>query len=365
VHIQQIRLTNFRNFSETVVSFSERRNLIIGRNAQGKTNLLEAIHILGVGRSHRERREANLIKFGESFYRIEGVFSHIGVRNVVEVAYGEQRKRIRINGKDVRPVDLIGFVGVVISSPEDIALVKGSPGVRRLFLDVAVSQIRKDYLKALQRYLRVLEQRNELLRRAQVTGQVPSQISIWTGKLIEIGGEIVTHRLRYLSEIESMVSGNFQSIAGRDHAVRLVYSPKGYELDGNGGVTEPMARALDEMADAEVSRGHTLIGPHLDDFMFEVDRRDLRLFGSEGEQRTAVLALRCAEAQAMKTLTGRMPIVLLDDVFAELDNERASALRALISKFDQIILTSARPVEIDSESLHVIEISEGRVTSVG
>jgi len=363
VYIQQVRLTNFRNFANAVVNFTQQRNLILGRNAQGKTNLLEAIHILAVGRSHRERREANLIRFGEKFYRIEGVFHHIGVRNVVEITYAEQRKRIRINGKEVRPIDLIGFIGIVISSPEDIALVKGSPGIRRLFLDMALCQMRRDYLRSLQRYLRVVEQRNQLLKRAQSTGRLPSEMSVWNAKLIEIGTAVVRARLRYLAEIQDRVEANFRAISGTPQLVQLAYSPRGYRIDNEVDIGDAIGEALESVLDAETMRGYTLVGPHLDDFVFNVDGRDLRLFGSEGEQRTAVLALRCAEAQAMKAVTGRMPIVLLDDVFAELDEERATALRALISDFDQIILTSSRAVGVDKEDINVIEVAGGRIVS--
>ncbi len=368
MRIHQIRLTNFRNFSDAVVTFGERRNLILGRNAQGKTNLLEAIHILGVGRSHRERREANLVKFGETFYRIEGVFFDKSVRNVIEVAYSEQRKRIRINAKEARPVDLIGFAGVVISSPEDIALVKGAPGVRRLFLDVAISQIRREYLRSLQRYVRVLDQRNKLLKQAQLSGQMPSDISVWNTKLVEIGAAIVRLRLEYLEEIEKDVESNFQKISRTRGKVGLIYKPKGYDVDSDvdslEAVESLMADALTSLLEAEVRRGYTLIGPHVDDFCFKVDGRDLRLFGSEGEQRTAVLAIRCAEAQEMKAKRGA-PIVLLDDVFAELDDERSRALTALISEFDQIILTSSRGVSLGDEAARIIEISDGRIVRNG
>lgn len=361
MRIQEIRLTNFRNFTDVTVSFGERRNLILGKNAQGKTNLLEAIHILGVGRSHRERREANLIRFGENFYRIEGTFFDKDVRNVVEVAYSEERKRIRINGKDVRPVELIGFVGVVISSPEDISLIKGSPGVRRLFLDVAISQIRRDYLRSLQRYVRVLQQRNRLLKRAQLIGETTPDISVWSEKLVETAAQVVNLRLRFLSEIQSEVEQSFQTIGGSGGRVELIYNPKGYRLESFENLEESIAHALGSVLDAEITRGYTLIGPHVDDFSFNVDGHDLRFFGSEGEQRTAVLAIRCAQAKLMKQAKGA-PIVLLDDVFAELDQDRSRALTALISEFDQIILTSSRAVNLDDETMHVIEVCDGRVS---
>ena len=138
MRIAKVHLTNFRNFADETVGFGARRNVLLGANAQGKTNVLEAIHVLGVGRSHRDRKDANLVRLGQAYYRIEGIFEDIGVRTAIEVAYADDRKRIRINGKEARPSDLIGLVGVVISSPDDIDLVKGAPRFRRQFLDIAI-----------------------------------------------------------------------------------------------------------------------------------------------------------------------------------------------------------------------------------
>jgi DNA replication and repair protein RecF len=199
LRIRKIHLTNFRNFVDVDVEFGERRNLIVGANAQGKTNLLEAIHILGVGRSHRDRKDANLVRFDEAFYRIEGVFEHVGVKTKIEASYGEERKRIRINGKEARPVDLVGLVGIVISSPDDIDLMKGGPGFRRTFLDMAISQMSKEYLVTLQRYVRALTQRNNLLRAAQERRVDASEAGTWTRSVVELGAAVVRRRVAYLS----------------------------------------------------------------------------------------------------------------------------------------------------------------------
>jgi DNA replication and repair protein RecF len=361
LRIQKIHLTNFRNFDDVDVAFGEHRNLILGSNAQGKTNLLESIHILGVGRSHRDRKDANLVRFGESFYRIEGVFEHIGVKTKIEVSHGEERKRIRINGKDAKPVDLIGLVGIVISSPDDIDLVKGSPGFRRTFLDMAISQMSRDYLVTLQRYVRALTQRNLLLRAAQERRIDASEATTWTRSVVELGAAVVRRRVAYLEEIVSQVAENFAFISGADSDIRLTYEPRGYNLAGGPDTEAGLANALKAHSDLEIRRGYTLYGPHVDDFKLISDGRDIRQFGSEGEQRTAVLALRCAEVHAMAERLGRHPLVLLDDVFAELDEARAGALTALISKFDQIVLTSSRPARLVDDDMHRITITGGSI----
>jgi len=391
LRIQKIHLTNFRNFADEWVEFGPRRNLILGSNAQGKTNLLEAIHILGVGRSHKDRKDANLVRFNEDFYRIEGIFDHIGVRTVIEVSNSPERKRLRLNGKDIKPAELIGLVGVVISSPDDINLIKGPPGLRRTFLDMAISQSSREYLGNLQHYVRALAQRNKLLKAYQERRVRAADATAWDRRLIEAGAKVVSGRIKYLSEIAPEVGRNFDFMAegGKptgDEAsaqamtggtlqvdataespgsVNLPYQAKGYTVDDGGDVEERLAAALEAHREIEMIRGYSLYGPHVDDFRFLADGRDIRLFGSEGEQRTSVLALRCAEVSAMQRRTGRYPVVLLDDVFAELDEARSTALTALISGFDQILLTSSRLIPLPDDDIHQITVSEGKVGGNG
>lgn len=376
MRVERIRLTNFRNFASAEVDFAERRNLIVGPNAQGKTNLLEAIHLLCMGRSHRDRRDHNLVKFGEAVFRVEGVFQHIGVRTTIEVACGEdrgeERKRIRVNSKEARPAGLIGIAPVVISSPDDIDLVKRSPGYRRTFLDKALSQVSKEYLSTLQRYSRALAHRNVLLKRAQETRTVPAEIEVWDQALASLGEKIVADRVGFLREIAPAVEENVSAMSGAAARIELVYEPRGYALGAReegagvaGGAGGGLAAVLAASRRLEVARGFTVFGPHVDDFKFLCGGRDIRLFGSEGEQRTGVLALRCAEVETMRAKIGYHPIVLLDDVFAELDEERSRALTALISGFDQIVLTSSRPGPLGRGGIEEIVVAEGRITYGG
>jgi DNA replication and repair protein RecF len=389
LHIESIRLSNFRNFASAEVDFTEHRNLIVGTNAQGKTNLLEAIHILCVGRSHRDRKDHNLVKFGEAVFRVEGVFRHAGVRSTVEVGCGEdrgeERKRIRVNGKETRPAAIIGLAPVVISSPDDIDLIKRSPGYRRTFLDMALSQASREYLTTLQQYTRALAHRNVLLKRACEGRPVKGEIEVWDAAICDLGEKIVTTRLAFLADIGPGVEENFSTMSGVATTIDLVYEPRGYRLSGidrrgaaespgDGGVPplsavssvrEGLRQAMRAARQMELARGFTLFGPHVDDFRFMCDGHDIRLFGSEGEQRTAVLALRCAEVAVMMAKIGYYPIVLLDDVFAELDEARSRALTSLISGFNQIILTSSRAGDLARGEIEEITVADGRVTYGG
>lgn len=381
LRIRRLRLTNFRNFGDVSVDFSERRNVILGANAEGKTNILDAVHMLGVGRSHRERRDANLVKFGEEYYRIEGVFEHLGVKTTIEIAYNAEGRRIRINRKEARGPDLIGLAAVVITSPDDIDLIKGGPLVRRRFLDIAVSQTSREYLKTLQQYVRALAQRNVLLRNSRDKGKRPDT-RVWDKTLVETGARIVALRLGFLEALVGRTEAGFGLISGAAGRVALVYEPRAYRLAGErdaGGrdgvgnarpveverIAAAFMEAIDKNRDSEVARGYTLVGPHVDDFRFLVDGRDIRQFGSEGEQRTAVLSLRCAEAGTIEERVGKAPIMLLDDVFAELDDARSAALISLITGFDQIILTSSRQSPLGDEKVHRIYVKGGRVTYDG
>jgi DNA replication and repair protein RecF len=372
LRIRTLRLTNFRNFDDLKVDFSDRRNVILGANAEGKTNILDAVHMLGVGRSHRERRDSNLVKFGEEYYRIEGVFDHIGVKTTIEVAYNADGKRIRLNGKEARGPDLIGLAAVVITSPDDIDLVKGGPQLRRRFLDIAISQTSREYLKTLQQYVRALAQRNVLLRDARERGDRPNT-AVWDKALVDTGARVVAHRLGFLDFLTPQVEANFKLISGGSSEVALPYEARIYGIGdaaaGGEAVQEHIAsafmEAIERNRDGEIARGYTLVGPHVDDFRFVVDNRDIRQFGSEGEQRTSVLSLRCAEATAIEERLGKAPIVLLDDVFAELDDARGAALISLISGFDQIILTSARQSPLGGEKVHRIHVKDRRVTYDG
>jgi DNA replication and repair protein RecF len=219
----------------------------------------------------------------------------------------------------------------------------------------------KEYLVTLQRYVRALTQRNNLLRAAQERRVDASEANTWTRSVVELGAAVVRRRVAYLKEIVPRVAADFAAISGKGSDIQLAYDPRGYHMDAGTDVEIALAAALEAQSEIEVRRGYTLYGPHVDDFKFFSDGRDIRQFGSEGEQRTAVLALRCAEVHVMGEHMGRYPLVLLDDVFAELDEARAGALTALISKFDQIVLTSSRPGRLVDDDMHRITITGGRI----
>jgi DNA replication and repair protein RecF len=285
---------------------------------------------------------------------------------------------------------------VVASSPEDIDLIKRSPGYRRTFMDMALSQMSRAYLVTLQQYAKALAHRNVLVRRRQEGRASRSEMDVWDQAIVNLGESIVRARIRFLADMEREVEENFSAISGEPTAIDLIYEPRGYALDdrsvgdrsreeqshegqsvqglrageqsGEGApagagarVREGLMQALESTRQMEIVRGFTLFGPHLDDFKFLCAGRDLRVFGSEGEQRSAVLALTCAEVSLIREKAGYYPIVLLDDVFAELDEARSRALTALISGFDQIVLTSSRPTPPAEGGIKQVLVADGRI----
>lgn len=383
MRLTHLSLTNFRNYSRLELSLPERLTIFQGGNAQGKTNLLEAIHLLATGRSPRALAERELI----NWLALEGALPY--ARLVAEIGAGQDgqtlelvlepaanggggngptvRKQVRINGVPKRALDLVGRLRVVLFLPEDVSLVAGAPGERRRYLDIALCQIAPAYCRALSEYNRVLAQRNALLRQLREAGGDPGQLAFWDTQLAE-HGSVLTHRrsqaIRDLDRIgaerqrgltrntERLHLGYLPSpepdlaapgSAGAQAAVqqrRLAEARPAYGAAAREEIRERFLARLRAIRSRELAAGTSLVGPHRDDMAFIVDGRDLRAFGSRGQQRTAALALKLAEVQMMREETGDTPLLLLDDVTSELDAARRQAMLAALAEVDQALVTT-------------------------
>ncbi|MDX1394230.1 MAG: DNA replication and repair protein RecF [Gemmatimonadota bacterium] len=375
-HLGHLSLRSFRNFDELDCDFPEGGVAIIGPNGSGKTNLLEAIYYLEVFRSFRGAPDGQLVRFGDDVFRIEGRLA--GEELDVAAAYDRSRriKKVEIGRREAERVsDGIGKLGVAVFRLEDIEIVRGAPGERRRFLDVALSLTRPGYLASLQRYRSLLAQRNEALRR----GVAAAEIAAWSTGLVETGARVTASRQRWVLEGASGYAAHYDTISGGDRA-DLVYAASIARGAKTGPAAEPegvdvweerFAKALEASAERERRRGMTVVGPHRDDVSFPIAApegdRDLRRFGSSGQQRTAALALRLLEADRLREGLERQPIYLLDDVFAELDEQRSRRLLELLEadRSGQVILTApkAGDIELRGGNLERRRIQNGRFLS--
>jgi DNA replication and repair protein RecF len=369
-----LRLRDFRNFAELELSFPPEGVALIGDNGEGKTNLVEALYYLEIFRSFRGAPDEQLVRRGAEAFHLRGRFAELaggaaegaaesvmpgapgGALREVAVGYERRtrRKRVAIDGAEPERIgDALGGVGAVVFSPSDLAIVTGSPGERRRFLDIVLSLNAPGYLAALQRYRQVLKQRNALLR----DNAGPSLLASWDEGLVEWGSRVIVARQSWIIARDPGFVRRYTAIAGGT-AGRMIYQPA-VPLPGGDGpasieeVADAFHAELARVARRERERGITLTGPHRDDLLFVMEGMDtwvdLRDFGSGGQQRTAAIVLRMVEAETVREARGREPIILLDDIFAELDPGRSHRILELLEAEErgQVILTAPKASDLE------------------
>ena len=375
MHLSTLRLRNFRNFRDQRLELPPAGVALVGDNGQGKTNLLEAIYYLQIFRSFRGAPDEQLVRFGEDVFRVEAELAAGAGPLEVAAAFDRKgrRKKVTVNGAEPERLgDAIGRLGAVVFSPSDVGIVSGSPGERRRFLDIVLSLTAPGYLGALQRFRQVLAQRNALLRR----GAPAAVVAAWDDGLVGWGSRVTAARVRWVRDRQQSFQRHVGHIAAGSTAV-LEYEATVPALSEAGEPLSPdeigaeFARELDRVRDREERRGMTLVGPHRDDLRIrapgEADASwiDLRVFGSGGQQRTAAVALRMVEAESLTEAFGSDPIILLDDVFAELDPGRSRRILEWVEKEEggQVILTAPKPTdfEVRGGSLARWTIRDGEV----
>ena len=354
--LERLSLVDFRAYSALEAVFGPGPQLIWGPNAAGKTSLLEAIVLTAWGRSHRTSTDSELIRFGQPFARVEagtgGPLHPERVLDVALVAEGAgQRKRVKVNGVPRRASGLLGVLRIVLFAPEEMLLVAGSPSLRRTAIDQLAGQRTAAHLRNLVTYGRALQQRNGLLRAIREEQAARDELRFWDTALIETGGDIVAERLRALEDLGPPLARAHAEIAPEETGgagLTIRYSTNAPTL-GAETPRDALARRLVETAEKELWNGTTLVGPHRDDLLFELDGRDLAGFGSRGQQRTAILALKLAELDLLTELDGRPPLLLLDDVFSELDPARRAHLVRRIAGLPQAFVTTTALEDLDPE----------------
>lgn len=368
MYLKHLSLTNFRNYARLERDLPERTILVQGQNAQGKTNLLEAIYYLATSRSPIIASDRHLINWSAAaeplpYARLVGDVErtsgavHLEVTLVREPAgpenpAGRLVRRIRLNGVERRAIDLLGQLNVVLFLPQDIDLVAGAPALRRRYLDVTLCQVDPAYCRHLQRYNRALEQRNHLLRRLRDRRDDPAQLAYWDDQLARWGALISRRRERAVSDLENAATVIHGELTGGSEHLDLRYEgslalPWAEAAPAAAGPDQPppalYEAALEGIARArqrDLASGVTTVGPHRDELRFVANGVDLGLLGSRGQQRTAALALKLAEVRFMAAQTGEMPILLLDDVMSELDRTRGQYLLEALAGARQVVITT-------------------------
>ena len=374
VYLRSLQLTNYRNFRRLVVELPDGPILVVADNAQGKSNLLESVEVLATTKSARAGSDRELLNWGvldpsneeisraERFARVSAAVVRDTSETRADIVLcpadadngaSPITKAYRVNGSPKRASDFVGKVTVVTFSPEEVALVSGSPGLRRRHLDVTNAQLSPRYLRALQRYNRVLLQRNKLLRQSRFEGAALSSLSVWDAELVQSGAILVLDRARCLSGVAGLADRWFTELGGWGH-LDLQYRPSvAHEFSSAAdddqteettltSIRADFEAALAGVAIRERGAGVSLVGPHRDDLGFLLDGADLNTFGSRGQQRLAALSLKLAELEWLTEKGGSRPVLLLDDVLSELDDGRQRAVLHAVASAGQTFLTTTR-----------------------
>lgn len=368
VWVRRIELTNFRNFSRAELGLDKGLNLFLGLNAQGKTNLLESIYAASAGGTYRAARDGDMIRWGQEFFRIDLEVEREPAPVRIEFSVSTAGRRFaRVNGAQrVRPSELGDYLNVVMFTPDDLNLVKGAPSERRRFLDREISQVSPAYRDWLDTYNRALAQRNALLKQA---GSDVGLLRAWNEQLVGAGARIVVRRAQVVADLSVRADEAHRGIAGDGRRLSLIYCPSvAAECRSSvDDVAGAFRKRLSELAVAEAARGVTLVGPHRDDIRFELDGVDVGGFGSQGQQRSVVLAVKLAEVGFITYRAGQKPVLLLDDVLSELDAGRRVRLMELVEMGCQALITSVEPgcVGLMPAGARMFSISAGEVTDYG
>ena len=351
--IEKLTLRNFRNYEETVLTPHEGVNLFFGANGSGKTNLLEAIHYCALGKSHRITGDQSAVRIGEGFavcgvtVRSNNVKREISVRLVPNDA---AKKVILLDQKQIRRFsDMMGCLQCVIFSPEDLGLIREGPSVRRRYLDMMISQVNRGYFIALQQYRSGLEQRNALLKNMRGNPrQYENMLEVFEQAMAGPAAAIVSERIRVVELLSRLASETYRGISGREEEEFQASYHSAFRESAN--VQEDFIRIMRDNREEDLRLGITSAGPHRDDLNLSLNRKNMKVYASQGQIRTAALSLKLAQMKALRQMSGEPPVLLLDDVMSELDKERRMRLVREISDYQTFITcTDESDLELESD----------------
>jgi DNA replication and repair protein RecF len=329
--IKSLKIENFRNYSDLDISFHDKTNILYGFNAQGKTNILEAIYLCGTTKSHKGSKDREVIKFDQEEAHIRTIISKNDIDYKVDMHLKKNKtKGIAINGIPIKKAsELFGIVNIVFFSPEDLNIIKNGPSERRRFIDLELCQLDKVYLHNLTKYNQIINQRNKLLKDISFRGDLKDTLPVWDLQLVNYGNEIIKRRKNFVEQINGIIYEIHKKLSGDKEELIIKYEPNVEE--------ELFLDTLEKNIEKDIRYKITSVGPHRDDLNFLNKDIDIRKYGSQGQQRTAALSLKLSEIELVTNTIHDKPILLLDDVLSELDSNRQNYLLNSISNTQTLI----------------------------
>lgn len=362
--LKQVWLEQYRNIQKACIQPARHLTVLYGRNGQGKTNFLESVYLLGNARPFRAAKVPDLINHGSRSAAVRGLVLAAGVESTIVLHVENSTRRVTIDDKAVhRAADLHGKLAVVVFSPDDTAMVKLGPETRRRYLDRSLYASDAAFLADYHNYYRILKQRNALLKTNQQEG-----LDLWTEQLATAGIRLMQHRQRYTDRLNQLLQQKYQQIAGEREKVAVVYQPDvTWAAEDNGA--EVLLNLLTNQYEQDLRYKSTGRGPHRDDLLFSIGGRPLKGFGSQGQQRSFVLALKMAELDHLQETFGEMPLLLLDDIASELDRERMTNLLGYVRQREVQVLITTTDVTpflpVLQQDSKLFRVEEGRLTYEG
>lgn len=329
--IKSLELENFRNYENLILEFDGSTNILFGDNAQGKTNILEAIYIAGTTKSHKSSKDKDVIKFNSEESHIRMVVEKKEIPYKIDMHLRKSKaKAVAVNGMPIKKAaELLGIVNIVFFSPEDLNIIKNGPAERRRFIDMELCQLDKFYLYNLTNYNKIVNQRNKLLKDIYFNDDLKDTLDIWDSQLVSYGSKIIERRESFINQLNEIVYDIHKKLSGEKEEIRIQYDPN-ISID-------QYEKKLKENREKDIKLKMTSTGPHRDDIGFYFGDIDIRKFGSQGQQRTTALSLKLSEIELVKKMTGDNPVLLLDDVLSELDSNRQNYLLNSIDDVQTIV----------------------------
>ena len=351
--IKKIKINNFRNYKNQEINLEKNINIFYGENAQGKTNIIEAIFLSSMGKSFRAKKDKEMIMLGEENSNIELEYEKTDRDGKIKIELGN-KKIVYINGIKIKKLsELLGKINVVIFTPDDINILKGGPQNRRRFLDIMISQLRPNYMYNLNLYLKTLEQRNNYLRQIKEENKNENMLDIWDEELVNYAINIYNYRKEFIEKIKNKIKKTHGEITNNKEEIKIEYLSECISK-------EKYLDLLKQRRKLDIIKGYTTKGIHRDDFIIYINDKELSTYGSQGQHRTAILSLKLSELNIVKDEIGESPILLLDDFMSELDEKRRKNFLEKIEDV-QVIITCTEKIDIENKKVLVYNVKSGEI----